>query len=269
VSVVKRRRARASALTLTLLAAAVTAAAAASAPAPPQLSLVMTPAIIDAKATGPGALPAIALSNRGKVELQLTVFPALAAQAPEGGLKLIRGRRSDALARRIVRLAAPRRIGPGATVEVRLSFRSYAGRRSASIAAVMVAVPLKQPRSGIRYRVNLLGTVFVHRPQAIAHPAIERVLVSRLGKVRRQLTVRVRNRGDAPAFITGVRFRVLNAQGKMVASVKGPPGFIVPRSVRDFGAVLFRRLPAGRVRVEAIVQAGTQEIRRSAVLASR
>jgi hypothetical protein len=256
------------ALTSALLIAAAPAADSAT-PLPPQLALRVAPAVIDAQATGPGALPVISIRNESQVGFRLAVAPALAAQALEGGLKPLGGRRNDALAKRMVRLQGPRFLGPGQTVDVHPFFRSYAGRRSVSIAVVIVGVPVKQPRRGITYRLKLLGAIFVHRPEATAKATIDWVRVSRLGTLRRQLTVRVRNRGDAPAFITRVRFRVLNAQGRVIASVRGQPGFIVPRSVRDFAAGLFRRLPAGRVQVEAIVRSGTQETRRSAFLASR
>jgi hypothetical protein len=247
-------------LTAGLLLAAT--AAAESVPSGP-LALTMTPALIDAKASSKGPLPTISLINRGRVGFRLKVFPALAAQALEGGLTLRRGSRNDALARRMFRLAAPRFVAAGRTVRVRPFFLSYAGRRSVSVAAVVLAVPLKQPRRDVTYRLNLLGGLFVHRPNATARPAIESVRVSRLGSLRRQLTVRVRNRVDAPAFITSVRFRLRTGQGRVLASVGALPGFVVPRSVRNFRATLFRRLPAGRLRVEAVVRWGENETRRS------
>jgi hypothetical protein len=192
------------------------------------------------------------------------VFPALARQAPEGGLVLSRTRHDDTLARRAVQLAGPHLLQPGGQVQIRASFRSYVGRLSLTLAAVVVAVPLRQPQRTIRYRFNLLGAVFVHRPKAVPRPAIAWVRVSRVGEMRRRLTVHVRNGGDAPAFVTSVRFRTRTGGGRMAASVAAVPGFVAPHSARNFRATLFHRLPAGRLRVEAVVRWGTRATRRSA-----
>jgi hypothetical protein len=257
----RRRRAAVTAAAIVTLAAAPSAAPVTP---PPRLSLVVTPAVVDAQASGPGALPAIAITNRSSVGFRLTIFPALAAQAPEGGLTPLRGPRSDATARRMVRLVAPRLVGPAKTVEVHPFFRSYAGRRSVSIALVILGVPTEQPRRGVTYRLNVLAALFVHRPSVAPKPAITVVRASRVRPLRREFVARIRNRGDAPAFVTSVRFRVLAATGRPVGSVSGTPGFVLPRSARNFRATLFHRLPAGRLRVEAVLRWGTRTTRRSA-----
>jgi hypothetical protein len=164
----------------------------------------------------------------------------------------------------MIRLVSPRLIGPGQTVEVHPSFRSYAGRRSVSVAVVILGVPVKQPRKGVTYRLNILAGVFVHRPGRAPKPAITSVRVFRPGRLRHQFSAHVANRGDATAFVSSVRFRVLTPAGRLLASAAAPPGFVLPRSARNFRAMLFRRLPAGRVRVEAVVRWGTRETRRSA-----
>jgi hypothetical protein len=219
---------------------------------------------VDAQATGPGALPAVAITNRSAVGFRLTILPALAAQASEGGITPRRSPKNDATARRMVRLVAPRLVGPGKTVEMHPFFRGYAGRRSVSIALVVLAVPLRQPRKGITYRLNILAALFVHRPPTAPKPAVMAVQVSRSGPLRHQFVARIQNRGDAPAFLGSARFRVLTPAGRLLASAEGRPGFVLPRSARNFRATLFRRLPPGRLRVEAVVRWGTLETRRSA-----
>jgi hypothetical protein len=168
------------------------------------------------------------------------------------------------------RLRAPRVVGPGKTVEVHPFFLGFAGRRSISVAAVITAVPLRQQRKGITYRFRLLGALLVHRPHAATRPpAISWVQVTRLSQRRLQLTMRVRNTGLTPAFVTSARFRVLNSLGRVLGSVQAQPGFLLSRSVRNFRAELFHRLPPGRLRAEAVVRTDTHETRRSAFFRSK
>jgi hypothetical protein len=254
-----------------LTAVALIAATAAAAPGPPgPLALAMSPALINAETAGAGALPTISLINRGLVGFRLTVAPALAGQALEGGLTLLRGRRNDALARRMFRLDAPRIIGPGATVEVRPFFLDFGGRRSVSVAAVITAVPLKQQARGITYRLRLLGALLVHRPHAATRrPTISWVRVNRSGQRRLQLIARVRNDGLTPAFITAVRFRVLSPSGRVLSATQATPGFLLSRSVRNFRGEVFHRFPHGRLRAEAMVKSNDRETRRSAFFVVR
>jgi hypothetical protein len=247
------------------------ASAAAAEPGPSRpLALAITPALIDAEAAGGGPLPTISLTNRGTSSFRLTVVPALAGQALEGGLSLLRGRSNDALARRMFRLSAPRVVEPGATVEVQSLFLGFAGRRTVSAAAVITAVPLQRPRLGVTYRLRLLAALLVHRPNTPARPpSLDRVQATRSSPRRLQLTAHVRNRGSRVAFVTAVRFRLLNSSGRVLASVQGPPGFVLANSVRNISAGLSHRLPRGRLRVEALVRSGTRETRRSTFFTSR
>ena len=231
--------------------------------APLPLSLVITPAVIDAEATGAGDLPAITLRNRSAVGFHVKVVPALAAQGIEGGLALRRGSRSDALARRVLRVQAPGVVGPRSAVEVRPSFLGFAGRSSLTLTAAITATPLHPPSGAIRFRFVLLPAIFVHRPTvAAANPVIASV---RAKKVRRllELAALVRNRGRKPAFVTAVDFRILDARGKSLAHVSGSTGYVAPSSARYFRAQLSRTLPPGRLRAEAIVRQGGRETRRS------
>lgn len=224
--------------------------------------------MIDARATAPGPLPELTLTNRSRIAFRLRVAPALAVQAPQGGLKPLRGRRNAALARRAVRLTAPGLLKPNTNARVAAAFLGYAGRRSLTVALTVVATPLRQPRTGIRYRAVLVGALFVHRPAATPIPSIASVRTRRLSALRRHLVAHVRNRGLAPAFVTAVRFRVLLGR-RLLATVAATPGFVAPRSARDFAADLFHRLPSGRIRIEAVVRLGARVTRRSTFVASR
>jgi hypothetical protein len=232
-------------------------------PAPAPLSLLISPAWIDADADGPGVLPTIVLTNRSDVSFRVKVIPAIAAQALEGGLLLRRGARSDALARRILRVTGPRTIGPHASIDIHASFLSFAGRSSMTLAAAITATPLHPPPGAIKFRFTFLAAIFIHRPHvAPASPLILSVRVKRV-KRRIELTAQVRNRGLKPAFITSVKFRVKDAGHRTLASASGPTGYVVPRSARNFRTQLFHKLPPGKLQAEAIVRYGTRETRRS------
>jgi hypothetical protein len=207
------------------------------------------------------------LTNRSDVGVRLTVFPAIAVQALEGGLELRRGLRNDSLARRAIDLTAPKVVGPHTRVDIRATFRSFAGRHTLSIAAVIIGAPVRRLPGALRFRLSLLAAVFVHRPSApAARPLISSVRASQSGARRFDLVARVRNAGLKPAFITSVRFRVLNRAGKPLASAATAHGFILPRSFRNFRTRLSHRFAPGRFRVEAIVRTATQETRRSGYL---
>jgi hypothetical protein len=223
--------------------------------------------VIDLDTNTPAALPSISVMNRSDVSLRLIVFPALAAQALEGGLDLRRSVHNDALARRAIGLTAPRVVGPRARVDAHLSFRSFAGRRTLAIAAVIIGTPLRPPPGTLKFRLRLLAAVFVHRPNVPAgRPLISWVRATQLTPRLLGLVVRVRNAGLKPAFVTSVRFRVLNRSSRSLASVTALHGFILPRSFRNFRARLSHRFVPGRFRVEAVVRTDTQETRRSGYL---
>src|SRR5439155_14744996 len=102
---------------------------------------------------------------------------------------------------------APRFVRPHSTAEIHPQFWTFAGRITLSIATVIVGTPARLPRGSLKFRLKLLGAIFVHRPRAApARAVIDWVSTTQQAPRRFGLVARVRNRGLKPAFVTGVRF---------------------------------------------------------------